>query len=164
MGRRYTPDVVSELVTNLVAAVPDMAIGFDVIAGFPGETEEEHRATCDLIGSLPVAYLHVFPYSSRPGTKAASMQGHLNPAVVKARAEELRLIGEEKKRAFAARFIGRQLLLLIQGNGKDGMLTGLSRNYLSVTVAGDPAHKGAELTVRITAVHPDGSCRGELVG
>jgi threonylcarbamoyladenosine tRNA methylthiotransferase MtaB len=72
MGRCYTPAVVRELVTSLIAAVPDMAIGFDVIAGFPGETEEEHRATCNLIGSLPVAYLHVFPYSSRPGTRAAS--------------------------------------------------------------------------------------------
>ncbi|HZV80835.1 MAG TPA: tRNA (N(6)-L-threonylcarbamoyladenosine(37)-C(2))-methylthiotransferase MtaB, partial [Geobacteraceae bacterium] len=98
MGRHYNAELVSRLVENLISAVPDMAVGFDVIAGFPGETEDEHRATCELILSLPLSYLHVFPYSSRPGTKAANMPGHLPPAVITSRAEELRRLGEEKKR------------------------------------------------------------------
>jgi len=162
MGRRYTPHTVRELVGSLLAAVPEMAIGFDVIAGFPGESEEEHRATCDLIASLPVAYLHVFPYSSRPGTKAADMPGHLSPAVVKSRAEELRLIGEEKKRVFARRFVGGELPVLVQSKSSGGMVTGLSRNYLSVTFPASFDSKGEELLVRITGVDADGSCRGEL--
>jgi len=163
MGRRYTPQMVRELVARLLAALPEMAVGFDVIAGFPGESEEEHRATCELIESLPVAYLHVFPYSSRPGTKAAGMPGHLSPSVIKARAEELRLIGEEKKRTFAGRFIGRQLPVLVQSDSGSGLVTGLSRNYLSVTFPASLDSKGEELMVRVTGVNADGSCRGEPV-
>lgn len=162
MGRRYTPESVAGLVESLFAAVPDMAIGFDVIAGFPGETDGEHRATCELIGSLPVAYLHVFPYSSRTGTRAATMPGHLSPALIKARAEELRQVGEEKKRAFAGRFIGRELPVLVQSETGSGIATGLSRNYLSVTFPAHVTLKGEELAVRITGINPDGSCRGEL--
>jgi len=150
-------------VARLLAALPEMAVGFDVIAGFPGESEEEHRATCELIESLPVAYLHVFPYSSRPGTKAAGMPGHLSPSVIKARAEELRLIGEEKKRTFAGRFIGRQLPVLVQSDSGSGLVTGLSRNYLSVTFPASLDSKGEELMVRVTGVNADGSCRGEPV-
>lgn len=164
MGRRYTPDVVTALVENLVESVPDIAIGFDVIAGFPGETEEEHRVTCELIRSLPVSYLHVFPYSSRPGTRAAKMPAHLNPATIRARAEELRALGEEKKHAFASRYVGRQLPVLVQSETGNGMVTGLSRNYLSVVFAAPISFKGEELAVRITGVSSDGSCQGELVG
>jgi threonylcarbamoyladenosine tRNA methylthiotransferase MtaB len=164
MGRRYTPGLVRDLVESLVGAVPDIAVGLDVIAGFPGETDDEHRATMDLIRSLPVAYLHVFPYSSRPGTRAATMPGHLNPATIKARAEELRELGEEKKRTFAGRFIDRQLPVLVQSEAAGARVTGLSRNYLTVTFAAPAGTRGEELTVRITGVNPDGSCTGELAG
>ncbi len=163
MGRRYAPETVRELVSSLLEAVPDMAIGFDVIAGFPGESDEEHRATCELIDSLPVAYLHVFPYSSRPGTKAAAMPGHLPPSVIKSRAEELRLLGEGKKRAFAGRFVGRELPVLVQGKADGGRVSGLSRNYLSVSFAAPSDSRGEEISVRITGVNEDGSCLGEPV-
>lgn len=156
MGRSYDPALVSTLVTKVVAEVADIAVGFDVIAGFPGESQAEHAATMELIESLPIAYLHVFPYSSRPGTAAAAMPGHLPHSVVKRRAEELRALGERKKREFAARFIGRDLQVLAQGDGRSG----LARNYLLVQLEGDAAISGEELLVRITGVNPDGSCRG----
>jgi len=82
--------------------LPDAAIGADVIAGFPGETEEDHRATLALIGRLPLTYLHVFSFSPRPGTPAAEMQDHVADAVIARRARELRSLGEEKKSAFRA--------------------------------------------------------------
>lgn len=163
MGRRYGPETVHTLVAGLAALMPDISVGFDVIAGFPGETEAEHRETCELIRSLPVAYLHVFPYSSRPGTKAASMPDHISPAVIKIRAEELRKIGEEKKRSFATRFVGRELHTLVQGEAGPGVMTGITRNYLSVTFNAPAAIRGEEREVRITDVNPDGSCIGELV-
>ena len=162
MGRRYAPGLIVDLVSNLVESMPDLALGFDVIAGFPGETDDEHQATINLIRSLPVAYLHVFPYSSRSGTRAATMPGHLSPATIKARAEALRALGEEKKRAFASRFIGRQLPVLVQSEAGNGMVTGLSRNYLSVVFAAPISLKGEELAVRITGVNADGSCQGEI--
>ncbi|PKN16278.1 MAG: tRNA (N(6)-L-threonylcarbamoyladenosine(37)-C(2))-methylthiotransferase MtaB [Deltaproteobacteria bacterium HGW-Deltaproteobacteria-23] len=158
MGRNYDPAFIKDVVTKIVAEVADIAIGFDVIAGFPGESEAEHTATVELIESLPISYLHVFPYSSRPGTAAAAMPGHLQPAVVKRRAEELRALGERKKRAFAAGFIGRDLQVLVQGAGRSG----IASNYLTVQLDGGSAISGDEVTVRITSVNPDGVCRGFL--
>ena len=156
MGRKYSPELILDLVAGLVAAIPDISIGFDVIAGFPGESEADHAATCKLIAALPIAYLHVFPYSSRPGTAAAAMPAHLQPSVVKRRAEELRRLGERKRLEFAARFSGRDLQVLIQGDGSSG----IARNYLSVKLAGEVATAGEEVVVRITGANPDGSCRG----
>jgi len=158
MGRGYSRADIRAVVSSLVSVMPDIAIGFDVIAGFPGETAVDHAATCELLREMPTAYLHVFPYSARPGTRAAAMPGHLDPALIKTRAAELRQIGEAKKRAFAARFVGREMPLLLQGEGRSG-ITG---NYLTVRFAEGVAMIEAEVTVRITGVNRDGSCRGEV--
>lgn len=157
MGRGYGSADFRSVVNRLVTAVPDIAIGVDVIAGFPGETAADHATTCELLRQLPVAYLHVFPYSTRPGTRAATMPGHLDPAVIKERAAELRLIGEEKRRQFAACFVGREMSVLLQGDGASG-LTG---NYLTVKLA--ETQTAAEVMVRITGLERDGSCLGELI-
>jgi threonylcarbamoyladenosine tRNA methylthiotransferase MtaB len=156
MGRDYTPAFIAGLVGELIAKVADISIGFDVIAGFPGESDADHAATCRLIDSLPIAYLHVFSYSSRPGTVAAAMPGHLHSTVVKQRAEELRRLGERKRLVFAERFVGRDLQVLVQGDGSSG----IARNYLNVKLEGDGTIAGDEVAVRIIGVNPDGSCRG----
>jgi threonylcarbamoyladenosine tRNA methylthiotransferase MtaB len=158
MGRGYEPGFIRQLVSKLVSGLPDISIGLDLIAGFPGESEENHAETCRLIEELPVSYLHVFPYSSRPGTKAAAMPGHLDPSVIKGRAEELRSIGERKRLEFAGRFVGRVLPTLIQGGGKSG----LTRNYLNVNLDGEANPEAVELPVMIRGVMPDGSCTGSL--
>jgi threonylcarbamoyladenosine tRNA methylthiotransferase MtaB len=163
MGRHYDAADIRTLVNSLSERVVDISIGFDVIAGFPGESEDEHNATLQLIAGLPIAYLHVFPYSSRPGTEAAGMSGHLPPAIIKRRAEELRLLGERKKLEFAARFLQRDLLMLVQGGGKNWKVNGLTRNYLAVNATGAAPSTGSEQAVRITAVNRDGSCEGEFV-
>ena len=120
--------------------LPDAAIGADVIAGFPGETEEDHRATLALIEGLPITYLHVFSFSPRPGTKAAELQGHLPGDVIARRARELRALGEEKQSAFRAAQVGGTLrVLTLHRDGEDfaGPWTGaLSGNYANVRVEG----------------------------
>src|SRR5258706_7231336 len=78
--------------------LPDAAIGADVIAGFPGETDEDHRATLALIARLPLAYLHVFSFSARPGTPAADLQGHVPASEIAGPARALRGLGEPSKR------------------------------------------------------------------
>lgn len=158
MGRSYSPAFVSQLVTRLVSKIPDISIGLDLIAGFPGESEEDHAETCNLVGSLPIAYLHVFPYSSRPGTKAASMPGHLHPSVIKQRAEQLRRIGDRMSLDYAGRFVGRVLPVLIQQDGKSG----ISRNYLNVGLIGDGHAAGVEMPVLISEIRSDGSCIGSM--
>ncbi len=142
--------------------LPDAAIGADVIAGFPGETEEDHQATLSLIERLPLTYLHVFSFSSRPGTPAAEMRNQVPEQVIARRARELRALGEKKKAAFQAAQTGRTMrVLTLNRSGEDASgpwTRALSSNYLDVRVSGEwPANQF--LDVRIT-----GSTDGHLTG
>jgi threonylcarbamoyladenosine tRNA methylthiotransferase MtaB len=160
MNRRYTTARFREVIAELNDAIPHICVGLDVIAGFPGETEGEFAETLRFIESLPVAYLHVFPFSSRPGTRAATMPGHLPGGVVRKRAEQLRRLSERKKEAFWRNFIGHELQVLVQEIEGDGMVKGLSRNYIPVIFPGNGTLINTEITVRITGAGK-GSLRGE---
>jgi threonylcarbamoyladenosine tRNA methylthiotransferase MtaB len=142
--------------------LPDAAIGADVIAGFPGEAEEDHRATLSLIERMPITYLHVFSFSPRPGTAAAEMPDHVRSADIARRARELRAIGEEKKSAFRAAQAGRAMrVLTLNRDGEDASgpwTRALSGNYLDVRVAGRRA-ANQFVEVRIAGV-----VDGHLVG
>jgi len=138
--------------------LPDAAIGADVIAGFPGETEEDHQATLSLVERLPLTYLHVFSFSSRPGTAAADLGNQVPEQVIARRARELRAHGEKKKAAFQAVQSGRTLrALTLNRSGEDasGRWTrALSSNYLDVRVPGVwPANRF--LALRISGVTND---------
>ena len=142
--------------------LPDAAIGADVIAGFPGETEGDHQATLALIEQLPLTYLHVFSFSARPGTAAAEMKHHVPEAVIARRARELRALGEQKKTRFQKAQLGRQLRVLTlnrQGINDSGQWTrALSGNYHDVRVSGQWS-ANQTLDVRI-----DGLTDGYLAG
>jgi len=145
----------AELVRELL---PDAAIGADVIAGFPGETEADHCATLALVERLPLTYLHVFSFSSRPGTPAAEMENSVPAATISRRARALRALGEKKKSAFRAAQAGcamRVLTLNRSGEDSDGVWTrALSGNYLDVRVAGRwPANEFFD--ARITGMKGD---------
>lgn len=163
MGRAYTSAFFSHLMARISAAIPDAFIGADVIAGFPGETDAEFNETVQLLEDLPFSDLHVFPYSCRPGTKAASMSGHVPDRVVTERAAHLRKIAAFKKQSFLKRFIGAELEVLVQQfNGKTGLCRGLSRNYLTVASSGNVVLLNSEISVKI--LHSDGViCTGEVV-
>jgi threonylcarbamoyladenosine tRNA methylthiotransferase MtaB len=135
--------------------LPDAAIGADVIAGFPGETEEDHQATLSLIERLPLTYLHVFSFSPRPGTPAAKLQNQVPEQVIARRARHLRALGEKKKTAFQTAQTGRPMrVLTLNRSGQDASgpwTRALSSNYLDVRVSGEwPANQF--LDVRITGV------------
>jgi threonylcarbamoyladenosine tRNA methylthiotransferase MtaB len=138
MKRDYDAAFFRELVGRATEAVPGIAIGVDVLAGFPGETEEAFLNTCRLIEALPVAYLHVFPYSRRPGTPAAALPDQVPEAEKKQRARRLRQIGTAKRRAFAEGFLGTPLQVLVEDrtDPDDGLATGFSDNYLPVAIRG----------------------------
>jgi threonylcarbamoyladenosine tRNA methylthiotransferase MtaB len=145
--------------------LPDAAIGADVIAGFPGETEDDHRATLALIERMPLTYLHVFSFSPRPGTPGAEMRDHVASTVIARRARESRALGEEKKSAFRAAQAGRTMrVLTLNRGGEDdsGPWTrALSGNYLDVLVAGRrPANQF--VNIQITEVK-DACLAGLLV-
>ena len=136
MNRNYDTAFFRSLVERIVGAVPGLAVGIDVLAGFPGETEAAFANTLRLIEGLPIAYLHVFPFSRRPGTPAAGMAGQVPEAVKKERAALLRALGTRKKETFAAGFIGQSLDVLIESrrDKATGLSLGLTDNYLSLAV------------------------------
>ncbi|MFA5515202.1 MAG: tRNA (N(6)-L-threonylcarbamoyladenosine(37)-C(2))-methylthiotransferase MtaB [Desulfuromonadales bacterium] len=150
MNRHYDSAFFRTLVTDIHARLPEAAIGLDVIAGFPGETEAEFANTCQLIEDLPVSHLHVFPFSKRPGTPAGAMADQISGSLIKQRAARLRQIGEAKQAAFARRFIGRTLEVVIEGGKRKGLCRGLTGNYLSVAFSGGDAKEGDLVAVRIT--------------
>jgi threonylcarbamoyladenosine tRNA methylthiotransferase MtaB len=140
MRRWYRSEHYAQHAELVRGCLPDAAIGADVIAGFPGETEEDHRATCDFIERLPLTYLHAFSFSPRPGTLAADMREQVPEAIIARRASELRALGEGKKAAFRASQAGRTLrVLTLNRSGEDASgpwTSALSANYLDVRVPG----------------------------
>jgi threonylcarbamoyladenosine tRNA methylthiotransferase MtaB len=159
MRRDYDAAFFRDLVQKVRFAIPGVAVGIDVMAGFPGETEAAFANTLRLVEAMPVAYLHVFPYSRRPGTPAAEMPGQVPEGEKKRRARILRRIGEEKRSAFAARFIGEPITVLIEGR-KDhatGYPVGFTDNYIPVAVRG-----GGEAN-RIVRATPESFRNGRLI-
>jgi threonylcarbamoyladenosine tRNA methylthiotransferase MtaB len=139
MHRWYRAEHYARRVELVHERLPHAAIGADVITGFPGESEEDHAATLAFIERLPFTYLHVFSFSKRPGTKAATLANEVPGAIIKRRARELRALGESKAAAFRQSQIGRTLrvLTLHPSNELPGRQTpALSGNYLRVFVDG----------------------------
>jgi threonylcarbamoyladenosine tRNA methylthiotransferase MtaB len=136
MHRWYRAEHYARRVELIRERLPDAAIGADVIAGFPGETDAEHAETFAFIQRLPFSYLHVFSFSQRPGTQAAELADPVPPPVVKARARELRALGEEKMKEFRRSQVGRALRVLTLRQTEDSPETtpALSSNYLQMRV------------------------------
>jgi threonylcarbamoyladenosine tRNA methylthiotransferase MtaB len=140
MHRWYRAEHYARRVELIRERLPHAAIGADVITGFPGESEDDHAATIGFIESLPFTYLHVFSFSKRPGTRAATLSNDVPGHIIKRRARELRALGESKSAAFRQFQIGRTLrvLTLRPDNASDSHTTPvLSSNYLKVRLAGN---------------------------
>ena len=136
MHRRYRPWHYAEKIRKIREAMPDAAIGADVMVGFPGETDELFEESRSFIEHLPFTYLHVFTYSSRPGTPSAAMPDQVPVQVARERNRILRELAAEKNLAFRKSFIGRTLGVITLHNAGEGWTEALSDNYLKVRVAG----------------------------
>jgi threonylcarbamoyladenosine tRNA methylthiotransferase MtaB len=140
MHRKYRPWHYREKIEKIRAAMPQAAIGADVMVGFPGETNLEFEETRQMIDGLPFTYQHVFTYSARPGTPAASMPNQVPVQVARERNRILRELASEKKLAFMRSFIGRAvqaITLNVVGNDADGEFTeALTDNYLKLRLRG----------------------------
>jgi threonylcarbamoyladenosine tRNA methylthiotransferase MtaB len=141
MHRWYRSEHYARRVELIRDQLPAAAIGADVIAGFPGETAEDHAATIDFIERLPFTYLHVFSYSVRPGTAAESMSNHVPPETIRARARELRALSERKSTAFRESQLGATLEIITlrhtnDVNAAEPWTPGISTNYLQLRLAG----------------------------
>jgi threonylcarbamoyladenosine tRNA methylthiotransferase MtaB len=136
MNRNYDSCQFEKRIETIVEAIPDIGIGIDIIAGFPGEGEKEFENTKTFIEQLPIQYLHVFPYSKRSGTAAFSLSGHIPEHIKKERARTLREIDKEKRSSFGSRFIGKRLKVLVEGKRDrvSGLMKGFSGNYIPILI------------------------------
>lgn len=138
MRRRYTAQGFRELVDLARRKIPGVAVSTDLIAGFPGETEDDHAATLAFIREIGFSRLHVFPFSPRKGTPAAADPEQAPRAVREMRARELAAAGERLAAGFNRRFLGREVEVLVEEDLGDGVFAGYSREYVRVRLqAGD---------------------------
>jgi threonylcarbamoyladenosine tRNA methylthiotransferase MtaB len=148
MGRHwYTSGTYSRAVECLALHMPVLGLGADVIAGFPGETEEDHGATLAIVERLPFTYLHVFPFSVRPGTAAERLPNRVTPAVVDRRAAELRALARGKAAAYLASRNGGTADVVVEGS--PSRREGTTGDYLSVLPADSTLPRGARFTARL---------------
>ena len=143
MGRRYTTADYAATVARARAALPTAAIGADVIVGFPGESEAAFERTLGFVAALPLTYLHVFPFSPRAGTPAASYPDPVPPPVARGRAQRLRELGARMRRTFHERLVGTSAAVLIQDVRADGSRRGLTEHYVPVTLRACAAPAGS---------------------
>ncbi len=151
MHRKYRPWHYAEKIRKIYEAMPDAAIGADVMVGFPGETDELFEESRSFIEHLPFTYLHVFTYSSRPGTPSAAMPDQVPVHVARERNRILRELAAQKNLAFRRKFLGKALDVITLQTGDDEWTEALSDNYLKVRLAG--RHAANQIfTAEITAV------------
>ena len=149
MRRPYSAARCRDIVERIRERMPDAAIGTDLMAGFPGETDRDFDLQLRALEVLPITYIHVFPYSDRPGTAASSMGDRVPGAEIRRRAERLRAIGREKTRRFRERMVGRELPALTIDDGT----TALTDNYLKLRIP--PGHtRNERVRVRVVSADP----------
>ncbi|HEN21328.1 MAG TPA: tRNA (N(6)-L-threonylcarbamoyladenosine(37)-C(2))-methylthiotransferase MtaB [Desulfobacteraceae bacterium] len=154
MNRKYTSLDFAKLVETIHEMIPEAATGIDLMSGFPGEGRKEHENTLSLIRELPVSYLHVFPFSRRPGTRAFGLEDQVAPVLAKKRAAELREEGQEKRFEFYRRSIGKEYQVLAEGwhSEEKKLIKGMTDNYIPVAFESSRDLKGLVVPVRMDKI------------
>ena len=139
MNRKYTAEEYESIVRKLTGTIPDVAVTTDVMVGFPGETDREFEQSRRFIERLPFSGIHVFKYSKREGTPAASFEGQVAPEIKDERSGQLIALAHKKQLEFYKRFVGRTMGVLFEGPASDtpDFLEGMTFNYLRVVTRGD---------------------------
>ena len=157
MGRHwYTPDQYASAIERLTVRGTPFGLGADVITGFPGETDDDHARTVALCERLPFTYLHVFPFSLRPGTAAEWLPGRVSPMAARERAAELRALASRKAAVYAASRASGTADVVVVGDA--GRRSGLTEDYLTVNLADSSLPRGHRFVARLSA-----SASGSLI-
>ena len=153
MNRRYTPGFYKQLINKIITEIPDIAIGTDIITGFPGESDKDFDNTVNFIEQLPLSYIHVFPYSKRPDTKALLLSDFISEKIKKDRVKKLVKISEYKKNNYISTNMGRVLDVIVQKkNVTTGYYVAISDNYLRLLVKAEGLKSGQNLKVRLRSL------------
>ncbi|WP_124980727.1 tRNA (N(6)-L-threonylcarbamoyladenosine(37)-C(2))-methylthiotransferase MtaB [Nonlabens xiamenensis] len=159
MRRRYNRELYTDRVERIKSTMPDCCIGVDVIVGFPGETDDHFLDTYNYLSDLDISYLHVFTYSERDNTPAATMEGAVPLKVRKKRSKMLRGLSAKKRRAFYESQLGKQKTVLWEAENKEGFIQGFTENYVKVKTYWDPALVNTLQDVTLDRIDEDGLVR-----
>ncbi|MGL6106585.1 tRNA (N(6)-L-threonylcarbamoyladenosine(37)-C(2))-methylthiotransferase MtaB [Romboutsia sp.] len=152
MNRRYTTEEYKAIVDRLRENIPNVAITTDVIVGFPGETNDEFNNTYEFLRDIELSQMHIFKYSPRKGTPAATMENQIDPQMKQFRSDKLLNLSKENFDKFANKFIGQELDVLFEQNIVEDRYEGLTPNYIRVVVKSDKDIQGKIIKVKITDV------------
>ena len=152
MARRYTREVFAKKVALIHKRIPRAAIGADVIVGFPGETERDFEETRSFIENLNLAYLHVFKYSERPGTKSVDLPNKVKHAEAERRSKIMLELSENKRMSFYQQYAGQCLPVIFEQTEKGGMMTGFTDNYIKVEAPYDALIIGKMVDVLLPVI------------
>jgi threonylcarbamoyladenosine tRNA methylthiotransferase MtaB len=153
MNRRYNTATFKDIVNKCKMYLPDAAIGIDILAGFPGETDEQFEAALKFMQDLDFTYLHVFPYSIRPGTPAATFPDQVEKHIKEQRVAKLRELSDYKRDAFYKNQLNQTVTVLVEGKRDEaGLLKGFSDNYIAVRFEGDDTLINRRIQVKLKAL------------
>lgn len=157
MKRRYRRELYADRVAQIRQTMPNACIGVDVIVGFPGETDELFLETYQFLNELEISYLHVFTYSERANTEAATMKGKVPGSVKADRSKMLHILSEKKRRAFYETQIGKMDTVLFEAAQTGGRMEGFTRNYVKVSAPYDPMWVNEEMNGYLNGIGEDGN-------
>ncbi len=163
MRRRYQRELYVDRITKIKEVMPHACIGVDVIVGFPGETDDHFLETYNFLNELDISYLHVFTYSERDNTAAATMDGVVPKNVRSKRSKMLRGLSVKKRRAFYESQLGTRRTVLFEGENKAGYIHGFTENYVKVKAPWNPELVNTLQDVDLTKIDDDGMVRFEFV-
>ena len=164
MRRRYTAEHYKERIAKIRSLMPDAFLGVDVIVGFPGEGEEEFMETYRLLESVEASFLHIFPFSERPGTPAVTMPNKVQSRISTERVSRLEELSDRLHKQFAEKYLGSVRTALFESTEHDGMMYGYTDNYLRVVVPYDASKVNTITAVRLKAFDNEGNITSEIVG
>jgi threonylcarbamoyladenosine tRNA methylthiotransferase MtaB len=163
MKRRYMKELYVDRVSKIKEVMPHACIGVDVIVGFPGETDEMFLETYNFLNELDISYLHVFTYSERDNTEAATMEGEVYKNVRAKRSKMLRGLSAKKRRAFYENQLDTKRTVLFEGENKEGYIHGFTENYVKVKSPWNPELVNTLHNVNLTKIDEDGLVRFDFV-
>ena len=163
MRRRYTAERYRERIAKIRELMPDSFLGVDVIVGFPGEGEEEFMETYRLLEEVGASFLHIFPFSERPGTPAVDMPGKVQSRISTERVSRLEELSSKLNRAFVERFIGTEREVLFESTNHDGIMYGYTDNYLRVSAPFDEQAVNNICRVSLDSIDANGDVCATLI-
>ena len=157
MKRRYLRELYADRVREIKSAMPMACIGVDVIVGFPGESDSDFLETYQFLNELDISYLHVFTYSERENTIAATLPGSVPKSVRAERSKMLHILSDKKRRKFYEENLTREATVLFENDVEDGLMYGFTENYIRVVAKYDPLLVNEVRNYRLTEINQNGS-------